>query len=240
MANKKAKDTKKGKNYSLKSIINNDKKKNVYKPILDNPFTETQRSLWPEITAKDEEQLEQQIIPHLRKLLNNENEILSHLIKSGKITLGFNSTNKKLEYQAQKIYGNWKDNKSTAMRKKTADLVRYVFICKEDIHPSILYSHIPALCCTASFNFYDPGDERQVTLIPLPKNTKQTLMINNRENSKDATFLPIISLSSDLSDEFEYALKNCEAVKPLSISKYRKLSNEYAKANAKLLHRKCD
>lgn len=97
------------------------KRKQVFKPVLENPFTQAS---WPFI----EPELGSSITDALQVVLTRAKQ-------HGKTTLmmGFNPVNEALEAQAK---GNDKN-------------IRYVFVTKSDL-PSIVTQHFPMLICTAS------------------------------------------------------------------------------------------
>lgn len=166
---------------SLKAIET--KRRQVFKPILDNAFT--QSNSWPFIEAD----LQNNILDLLEMALNSigkynklakdetdksqlppKPEILDN------VTIGFNSTVKKLEDQAQSKGENTK-------------MVKYVFVCKADITPTILTNFFPTLAFTAS----KPDD--LIKLIQLPKGSIQRLSkATNIENTS------ILSLTKDVND----------------------------------------
>ncbi|CCJ30623.1 unnamed protein product [Pneumocystis jirovecii] len=97
------------------------------------------------------------------------------------MTLGINETTKRLEMYSKlgmpssappylKIQE--KDEKYTSLLKnnKLVDTLKVIFVCCEDIHSSILYSHFPILCETPNNNS-QPG----IRLVALPKGSEQQL-----------------------------------------------------------------
>lgn len=195
---------------SLKDV--EQKKKQVFKPILDNPYT--QSSQWPAIDAK----LSTDILDLLCLLLMSVGkyellakettkaankgeaavppEIRSHL------TLGFNSTVKRLESQAaekrQVLTGE-----SKRAKKESVEYLKYVFVAKNDISPSILTQSFPVLCYTASKSL-----DNRVKLVELPKgamekvsttlNIKHTGIIGLTDVAAEAK--PLYSLVNAIED----------------------------------------
>lgn len=168
------------------------KRRQVFKPILDNPYT--QSNTWSNI----EPDVGNNIVDLLERLLASVGKY-NLLVKEEKdksklpdkpeiydqITLGFNSTVSKLENQAQ-----------TKFNKKLIDeesSIRYVFVAKRDINPSIMTNFFPTLAYTAS-----PSATR-IKLVQLPKGTMDRLskclnkdnvgIIGLPGNIKDATSL---------------------------------------------------
>ncbi|EMG49196.1 hypothetical protein G210_0103, partial [Candida maltosa Xu316] len=125
------------------------KKKQIFKPILDNPYT--QSNIWPFI----EPQLGLDIV-----------DLLEVTLKTGKdtsdIVHGFNSTVGRLEKQAAHNRGMHK-NKSIAQ-------IKYLFVCKFDMSPPILTSIFPVLSFTSSKNAED-----RVKLVQLPRGSMERL-----------------------------------------------------------------
>lgn len=149
------------------------KRRQVFKPILDNPFT--QSNIWPFV----EPTIANNIIELLCALLNKigtYNKALKQAKSSQKlstskpvapslseeVTIGFNSTVLALEKQASinrlKLY-NKKPKKLT--KGKT---LKYIFVTKYDITPPLLTKSFPVLSYTAS-----ASKEDRVKLIQLPR-----------------------------------------------------------------------
>lgn len=146
------------------------RRRQVFKPVLDNPFTQVN---WPFIQPN----LSQDIIQHLTLILKPVGEYNEALAKnktdnSFKVpdiplayentVTGFNNTTQALEAQA-KI-------KSSSLSSSSKNPVSYVFICKHDISPSILTAHFPTLVYTAS-----QGCGQPIKLIQLPKGSMADL-----------------------------------------------------------------
>lgn len=136
---------------SLKDIA---KRKQVFKPVLDNAYTQSHH--WPVIPPNQG----QEFVALLRVLLSPVGHY-NRLAKEGQnklkvtengpkilqqLTLGFNSTVKALERQVGK-----------QLR------IVCVFVCTADILPAILTNFFPTLACTLSFGGLP------VKLIQLPK-----------------------------------------------------------------------
>lgn len=124
------------------------KKRLVFRPILDNPYT--QSNVWPFI----EPQLGVDIVDLLENILKTQKD-------SKEIYHGFNPTVQTLEKQA--AYN----------RDKTGDVVpqiKYVFVCKFDMSPPILTSMFPVLCMTSSKSTDD-----MVKLVQLPRGSIERL-----------------------------------------------------------------
>lgn len=136
---------------SLKEVEK--KRKQVFKPLLENPFTQAQ---FPRIEPIIQEQLLEFLLHILLDVKKyntlvdskpsfkvDKPEILSN------VTLGFNSTVQALENQAQD--------------KKQSPKLSFIVVCKADIQPQLLISQLPVLCYTASKH------DHKIKLIQLPK-----------------------------------------------------------------------
>lgn len=130
---------------SLKEV---EKRRTVFKPLLDNPYPQASFPMLPQETQK---QITEFLMLQLQDITSWKSiggpkppqpEIM------GCITTGFNSTVKVLESQA----------KQPQLEKK----MRYVFVCKAEIKPQLLIQHFPVLCYTASQGV-------KVKLIQLPR-----------------------------------------------------------------------
>lgn len=150
------------------------KSREVYKPILDNPYT--QGPEFPAIT-KDTAKA---ILDYLLQLLPSYGNYQSVKDKKtiephplhGKITIGFNSTVQALEGQAssnrQKVFRAKKEPKP----KTSIDgYMKYVFVAKNDISTPLLTSMFPLLAYSASKSLED-----RVKLIELPKGSMNKLL----------------------------------------------------------------
>lgn len=153
---------------SLKDI--EQKRKQVYKPILDHPYTQGYE--YPNIAP----QFATSILDFLTSLLKSYGAYLELKKKKGvkisvpdvhdKITIGFNSTVARLEKQAQpnrdRVYGTTSE--------PVEAYVKYVFVAKSDMSSSLLTSSFPILAYTASRSLED-----RVKLVELPEGAMQRL-----------------------------------------------------------------
>lgn len=146
------------------------KKKTVFKPILDNPYT--QSNLWPFI----EPSLGTSILQLLEVLLSpigkynqldkqarasiNQPDIIAYVYH------GFNSTVEVLESQARHYRDIHKNRKLSQQQRS----IKYLFVCKYDITPGLLTSMFPVLSYTASKS----RDDR-VKLVQLGRGSMQRL-----------------------------------------------------------------
>lgn len=128
------------------------KRKQVFKPLLDNPFTQAQ---FPIINQNIQDQILDFLLHILEDigkyetLLKSKPEVSPEEPESLKhMTLGFNSTVQLLEDQARGFH--------------TKEL-SYVLVCKADIQPSLLTSQFPILSYTAS------SESNKVKLVQLPR-----------------------------------------------------------------------
>lgn len=122
------------------------KRKQVFRPILDNPFTQSNQ--WPFI----EPNVGNDIVDLLEVLLKTKQGFKYH---------GFNPTVSSLEKQAAANRG---------IHKNACVQIKYVFVCKYDISPAMLTNMFPTLCFTASKNAQD-----RVKLIQLPRGSLERL-----------------------------------------------------------------
>lgn len=160
------------------------RRRQVFKPVLDNPFTQGHQ--WPTV----EPDLGNSIVDVLALVLSglgSYNLLVKELrSKNGTghpklpaeppirkhITIGFNSTVQSLEKQASA-----KRAKATKKRAKKAECdsgdsiyIKYVFVAKAEISPPILTQHFPLLSFTASKSRLD-----RVKLIQLPRGATRKL-----------------------------------------------------------------
>jgi ribonuclease P/MRP protein subunit POP3 len=135
------------------SLKEAEKRRTVFKPLLDNPFPSSQ---FPLVPHDSQHQIMEFLLLQLQDVANwNEikgtkpvkPEILDYL------TMGFNSTVKFLEAQA-------KEPQKRPMR--------YVFVCKTEISPQLLVQQFPVLCYAASNGV-------KVKLIQLPRGAMSQL-----------------------------------------------------------------
>ncbi|AOA61074.1 RNase MRP and nuclear RNase P subunit [Komagataella phaffii CBS 7435] len=161
------------KNGRIRSSVANieQQRRQVLKPLLDNPFTQT---AWPEVgqdTLKGITDILIQILRSVSKYNKLSGKNLEATIHKpsvvDKMTIGFNSTTKSLEYKVQKGKKERKlsfDNcKKIQLNRKTVRDISYVFVCKDDIKPDILTQHFPSLCLMAS------STDDEIKLVALPK-----------------------------------------------------------------------
>ncbi|ODV79541.1 uncharacterized protein CANTADRAFT_20848 [Suhomyces tanzawaensis NRRL Y-17324] len=155
------------------------KRRQVFKPVLDNPFT--QSSLWPFV----EPEIAGTIVDSLSAILsglgsyNRTVQEAARLDKGSKqtppepeikqhITIGFNSTVEALEKQAS-IHRHRLTTKKHKPGKQGRYL-KYVFVTKYDITPAVLTNHFPVLAFTAS-----SSTENKVKLVQLPRGSMAKL-----------------------------------------------------------------
>ncbi|MDC6270677.1 hypothetical protein PP707_00070 [Acetobacter pasteurianus] len=145
---------------SLKLRAN--KKNQVFKALLDNPFT--QSNIWPFVepqVATDTLDLFEALIGPLFESLRSSTSKNGPAFAVKGISLGFNSTVGKLEAQAANNRGKHKDSR---------DQIKCLLVCKYDITPPLLTSMLPVLCFTASKSSQD-----RVKLVQLPRGSMQRL-----------------------------------------------------------------
>lgn len=153
------------------------RRREVFKPILDNPFTKG--TSWPQVS----DGTSKSIVEYLTQLLSNygqynqarktskDKTIPKHDLED-KITIGFNSTVRVLEEQAA-------PNRAKVLKQKgrqetataTKPYVKYVFVSKSDITTPLLTSNLPLLTFSASRSLQD-----RVKLIELPRGSLQKLL----------------------------------------------------------------
>lgn len=182
-------ENKKNKNKSSNAISGSLKdtekrRRQVFKPILDNPYTQTK--LWPYISPE----LSNTILEHLSQILSNlgsYNGLVAEAKKNNnskmkttdipeirkEITIGFNSTIKALETQASR-HRQILTNKSKKHKKQRisdpSPYIKYVFVAKYDITSSLLTNPFPVLAFTSSTSVND-----RVKLIQLPRGSMSRL-----------------------------------------------------------------
>jgi ribonuclease P/MRP protein subunit POP3 len=105
-----------------------------------------------------------------------EPSILPHLV------LGINQVTKKLEGQARAYRQTVNATKSTTdsgtPRLPPSGPISIVFVCRADIDPPLLISHLPALIasCNSSRNtLTDPDSYPPIRLVPVPKGSESLL-----------------------------------------------------------------
>lgn len=148
-----------------------EKRRQVYKPVLDNPYVNA--NTWPEVSP----QLAVDIVDLLSVVLaplGKYHQLLKEKAKpdapplANKVTLGFNSTVKRLEAQAA-------PKRDRVLNRKPSEPVKpylkYVFCAKADIKPALLIQSFPILAYTASRLLED-----RVKLVPLGKGAMAKLL----------------------------------------------------------------
>ncbi|WPK27404.1 hypothetical protein PUMCH_004791 [Australozyma saopauloensis] len=166
------------------------KRKEVLKPILENPFTKGFE--WPEPNPQTQEK----IMDFLTHLLARYGQYCA-MVKGGsssnvpvpsealKITVGFNSTVKRLEAQAapnrEKLLGKKVSRKAKSGNSSNEapalsglsepEYVGFVFVAKADITTALLTDCFPQLALAAS----QPGRSR-VKLVALPRGAASRLL----------------------------------------------------------------
>lgn len=157
---------------SLKDL--DQKSREVFKPILENPFTKG-----PEFPVISKE-LASAILDHLLHLLPSYGNYLGLKDKknapahplNGKITIGFNSTVQALEKQASVHRDRlFKNQKNSTPKLATQGYIKYVFVARNDISTPLLTSIFPLLAFTSSRSNQD-----RVKLIDLPKGSMRKLL----------------------------------------------------------------
>lgn len=157
------------------------RRRQVFKPVLDNPFTQGHQ--WPAV----EPELGASMVDVLALVLSNlgsynlivkemrskkgtqplklptEPAILKH------ITIGFNSTVQRLEKQASHKRAKV-GNKKIKADDSDSSYIKYVFVAKAEISPPILTQHFPLLSFTAS-----KSRQERVKLVQLPRGATKKL-----------------------------------------------------------------
>lgn len=160
------------------------KRREVFKPILDNPYTKGYE--WPE----SDPETSKTITEYLTQLLSGYGKYVE-LKKSGSknnverpeicdmMTLGFNSTVKTLEDQAapnrEKLFCG-EPKKRMKVKSQKVDggrkrYVKYVFVTKNDISTPLLTNGFPLLTFCASRSLED-----RVKLVELPRGSMTKLL----------------------------------------------------------------
>lgn len=189
------------------------RQKQVIKPMLDNPFTSVN---WPFI----DQALAADILQHLRVLSQPLRQFIHQepLVRD-QIVLGFNEVTKQLEKQA------------SAQHQAT---MKYVFVCKYDLSPPILYQHFPVLTFTAA-----KGSSTSIKLVQLPKGSSQELA--DILQVKDAS---VFALNGEIPQATElYKLLDTVTdvqVPFLSNHHFNQLRVHYLSTSAPLVNRKSD
>lgn len=153
------------------------RRREVFKPILDNPFTKG--TSWPQVP----DTASKSIMEYLTQLLSSygqynqarktskDKKIPKHDLED-KITIGFNSTVRVLEEQAA-------PNRAKVLKRKgrqetppnAKPYVKYVFVAKSDITTPLLTNNLPLLAFSASRSLQD-----RVKLIELPRGSLTRLL----------------------------------------------------------------
>lgn len=156
------------------------KRKQVFKPVLDNSLT--QSNVWPFVEPEIGTSLVD-LLQHLLTPIGRYNEAKKLQKVNGSkldssvsleqpsiqkdITVGFNSTVKALEDQAQQ-------GRKSRIKAENSDpppkYIQYVFVAKFDISLALLLSPFPVLSYTASWS-----EGRRVKLVQLPKGSMAKL-----------------------------------------------------------------
>lgn len=189
---------------SLKDV--EQKRRQVFKPILDNPYTQTNQ--WPEMDQKAATDILDLLcllllrVGKYSSILKEANE-KKKVDKSHKtpdapaiqsqMTIGFNSTVKKLESQASckmRHKSTTKKHKKLKVIENSTQL-KYIFVAKSDIQPALLTQSFPVLSFTASESLGN-----RIKLVELPKgamnklseslNMKNIGIIGLTNNAKEA------------------------------------------------------
>lgn len=154
------------------------KRREVLKPILDNPFTKGLE--WPVIDPKTGHT----IVDYLTLLLSPYGRYIEMKKQSkdvpvpevaSKITVGFNSTMRKLEEQAApnraKVLKLKKRKRAKTDTPARDRYTKYVFVAKSDITTLLLTNPFPLLTFSASRSLQD-----RVKLVELPKGAMTKLL----------------------------------------------------------------
>lgn len=173
---------------SLKDL--EQKRREVFKPILDNPYTNG--TAWPQVTPQVSRSIMEYLMQLLssygehRKLQKSHAKVPPHVLDA-KITIGFNSTVKALEDQAapmrakmlkshkQKQEQQKREKKKSNDKKHTTEentpYTKYVFVARADVTSPLLTSCFPLLTFSASRSLQD-----RVKLIELPRGALDKLL----------------------------------------------------------------
>lgn len=168
------------------------RRKQVFKPVLDNPLT--QSNVWPFVPPEDGGAIVD-LLEHILAPIGRYNAAKKHLSRSGtvteksidlrppqikeKITVGFNSTVGALEKQAQlgrncRLKAANRQRGDNGSSKKgddpPEDYIQYVFVAKFDIALALLTNPFPVLSYTASWS-----EDTRVKLIQIPKGSRERL-----------------------------------------------------------------
>lgn len=157
------------------------KRRQVFKPILENPYTVSKK--WPFIEPSTIrtvlELLESVLSPvgyHNEALRNARSESERNQIETNapkilqEVTIGFNSTTSALENQAQVHRHNLSKKSKQNSKNKDIKNIKFVIVAKADMGSSVISSCFPVLSYTASASKKD-----LIKLIALPKGSVTTL-----------------------------------------------------------------
>ncbi|GEQ72971.1 hypothetical protein JCM33374_g6659 [Metschnikowia sp. JCM 33374] len=162
---------------SLKDL--EQRKREVFKPLLENPFSKGAE--WPPVERSTAETIMEcltQVLSgygsYLEMKKSDKRKAMQEHELAGKITIGFNSTVKKLEEQAKPNRARLLGKASTIKKPKTEKTgekyVKYVFVAKSDISTTLLTSCFPLLTFAASASAHD-----RVKLVELPRGASNRL-----------------------------------------------------------------
>lgn len=184
---------------SIKGITQ--RKRKVFKPILSNPYTLTDK--WPSVGEETSQSILRILTEYTFKDVGNYNKIKSDVNSNTQLKLpeeskyicnGFNSTMKLLEHQIYQI-------RKKVFDPQAPDSAVCVFVCKSDITSSLLSQPFPLICCIA-----------KVKLVELPRGSAKKL----QQSLGLRTGCEIITLKQGImknSPALEKALKDIEDVK---------------------------
>ncbi|CAK9437656.1 uncharacterized protein LODBEIA_P20340 [Lodderomyces beijingensis] len=178
---------------SLKERAN--RKNQVFKPLLDNPFT--QSNLWPFVEPTIATDILDLIEAFIGPLFRDDKDSKSKTEVDG-VTFGFNSTVKILERQAANNRGKHKDS----VRQ-----LKYVFVCKQEISPPFLISMLPVLCYTAS-----KSKDDMVKLVQVPRGSmKKFSDMTRRANTGILGFSADLTIAERLFEIIDRSIGDIEA-----------------------------
>lgn len=160
------------------------RRKQVFKPVLDNPYTQVN---WPFVNPNTAADIRELLVNGLTpagvysKICKQAGDDANIKVPEkpevlNQITVGFNATTSALE--------------SLAKHHKNSFPMGYIFVCKYDIPAKILVQHFPVLTYTAS-----KGSNRSIKLVQLPKGSADIL--SKALNVTDTTILGV-SINSDI------------------------------------------
>ncbi|KAK9458199.1 hypothetical protein V1511DRAFT_492004 [Dipodascopsis uninucleata] len=176
-------------NSNLTDSLADRKRKIVFRPVLDNPYT---RVLWPEVSQEDSKLFMDLLKGILEPIGAYFDYLKSDSESTGKgkkrkrpaknatsdkstnmkypkpailarLTLGLTNTTKLLEQQSAKWKSQGNEPKEEHSPSRKIDIV---FICRADTNPALLVSHFPLLCTSSN---------PPVKLVQLPKGSMAQL-----------------------------------------------------------------